>query len=165
VIAYKFLGAGRVAPFTGFRWPVDEWVEAAEVGRCRHGVHACRADQLPYWLGRELWDVELDGRIVEHERKIVATRGRLMRRREEWTPALLYDFAGDVLRRSRRRFGAVAGLGGYVADIEWFRANGHVGLVAFGAARAAEIAGGPAAYHAERARQARWLAERLGLDG
>ena len=164
MIAYKFLAEGQVAPFTGFRWQTGEWVEAASVRQCGGGVHACRAHQLPYWLGPELWDIELDGDIVEHERKVVASRGRLVRRREEWTPSLLDAFAADLVQRTRRRFGSMPVVSGYVADIERFRSQRRIGLAAFAAARAAEVAEGPRAYDAERLRQARWLVDRLAPD-
>jgi hypothetical protein len=163
VIAYKFLEPGRVAPFTRFAWPEGEWVEADAAHKCGRGVHACRADQLPFWLGRELWEIELGGEIVEHARKVVASRGRLVRRVEGWTTELLDAFVADLVRRTRSRFGAVAGAGAYLEDIQRFQPQRRYGLAAFAAARAAEIAGGPRAYDAERARQARWLAEQLCL--
>lgn len=163
MIAYKFLHDGQVAPFTGFAWPVNEWVEAETVDVCRGGVHACRPRDLPFWLGRHLWEIELAGEIVEQERKVVAQRGRLLRRLSEWTPDLLDEFVDDLLRRTRRRFGAVAVAGGYVADIQRFRTQRRVGLAALAAARAAEWNAGPRAYDEERARQARWLGDRLGL--
>ena len=53
VIAYKFLDEGAVGPFTGFRWPAREWVDAAGVDPCLEGIHACRVRDLPVWLGRE----------------------------------------------------------------------------------------------------------------
>src|ERR687897_238023 len=80
MIAYKFLDAGGVAPFTGFRWPVGEWVEAHCVERCHEGIHACRVRDLPMWMGRELWEIELEGEVIEQERKVVARPGRLARR-------------------------------------------------------------------------------------
>ncbi len=164
MIALKFLDAGRVAPFTGLAWPLGDWVESAGVRKCGRGVHACLPHQLPYWLGGELWEIELDGEIVRHERKVVASRGRLVLRREEWTPALLDDFGADVLRRTRAGFGALPGLSGYVADIERFCSQRRIGLAAFAAARAAELDRGPPGYEAERSRQASWLAARIGLD-
>ena len=117
VIAYKFLRDGEVAPFTGFTWPVGEWVRADDVELCRSGIHACRPRDLPFWLGRHLWEIELAGEIVEQERKVVAQRGRLLERLGTWTPVLLDEFMDDLLRRTRRRFGAVAVAGRYVADI------------------------------------------------
>jgi hypothetical protein len=164
LIAYKFLRDGEVAPFTGFAWPIDEWVEAETVDVCRSGIHACRLRDLPFWLGRHLWEIELAGEIVEQERKVVAHRGRLVRRLSEWTPELLDEFVDDLLLRTRRRFGAVAIAGGYVADIQRFRAQRRVGLAALAAARAAEWNAGPRAYDEERARQAHWLGARLGLS-
>lgn len=164
MIAYKFLAAGGIGPFSGFRWPRGEWVEAGGVEECRRGVHACRARDLPYWLGQELWEAELDGEIVEHERKLAASRGRLVRRRDEWAPPLADAFVGDLLRRTRGALGTIPGVSGYVADIERFRAGRRVGLAAFAAARAAEHYGGAPAYERERARQAAWLTEHLRLD-
>ena len=162
--ALKFLRADRVAPFTGFRWPVGEWVDAVSADPCRDGIHALRSKDLPFWLGRELWEIELDGEIVEQERKIVASRGRLVRRIEGWTTELLDDFADDLLRRTKLRVGFIADVGGYVGDIERFRSQRRYGLAAFAAARAAERSGAPADYDRERRRQAEWLAERLGLE-
>jgi len=163
VIGYKFLAEGAVAPFTGFRWRIDEWVDAGAVKPCFSGIHACTVEQLPYWLGPELWEVELGGEIVRQSRKLVAARGRLGRRHDGWNDDLRRAFATDVLERTRRRFGSVPVLSGYVVDIERFRATGRTGLAAFAAARAAEWSAGPRAYERERARQAQWLAQRLGL--
>ena len=165
MIAFKFLDEQGKAPFTGFAWPVAEWVEAERVDPCRTGIHALRLRDLPYWLGPQLWEIELEGEIVEQERKLVAQRGRLIRRRDEWNRELLDAFAGDCLWRTRRKFGSVPILSGYAADIERYRAQGRIGLAAFAAARAAELGGGPCAYERERLRQAAWLAERLGVGG
>jgi hypothetical protein len=162
VIAYKFLADGAVGPFTRFRWPVGDWVESESIEPCRAGVHACRARDLPFWLGRELWEIELDGEIVERERKVIARRGRLVRRREEWTRGLLDEFVADLQARARRRFGSVPVVSGYLEDIERFRSAGRFGLAAFAAARAAERYGGPREYERERVKQADWLTARLG---
>ena len=160
---YKFLDEGAVSPFAGFRWPEGEWVEAASPDVCRLGIHACRIGDLPFWLGPELWEIELDGDVVFHRRKVVALRGRLVRRIEDWNASARREFGASVLMRTRKRFGAVAGLAGYVGDIERHLASGRVPLAAFAAARAAELSGGAAEYEHERSRQAAWLAERLGL--
>lgn len=164
MIAFKFLDEHGAAPFTGFRWPVGEWVDAGTVEPCRSGIHGLRVRDLPYWLGPQLWEIELDGEIVEQERKLVARRGRLTRRLEKWNRGLLDAFAADCLARTRRVFGSVPVLSGFVADIERFRASGRVGLAAFAAARAAELHGGAPAYERERLLQAAWLAERLGVN-
>jgi hypothetical protein len=164
VTAYKVLEPGRLSPFTGFAWPESEWIEAESVEPCRSGIHACRVRDLPYWLGPELWEIELEDDVTEQARKLVARRGRLVRRIPEWNVGLLRDFTASCRAETKLRVGAIPGLSGFVGDIDRFRAGDRHGLAAFAAARAAELAGGPRAYERERARQAGWLAERLGLD-
>jgi hypothetical protein len=163
VIAYKVLDPGAVAPFTRFAWPEGPWVEAAAADPCRAGIHACRVSDLPYWLGPELWEVELDGDVVEQERKVVAQRGRLVRRIAEWNVELLRELTASCRAETKLRVGSIPVLSGFVGDIDRFRSADRHGLAAFAAARAAERVGGPLAYERERARQAAWLARRLRL--
>jgi hypothetical protein len=163
VIAYKFLAPGAVGPFTGYRWKVDRWVEVDALDPCRRGIHACRVRDLPIWLDAELWEIDLDGDVVEQERKIVASRGRLTRRIEGWTPLLAQRFGRSCARRVRLRYGHLPQLSGFVVDIERFVAHRRIPIAGFAAARAAEFAGGPAAYEAERLAQSGWLAAELEL--
>jgi hypothetical protein len=163
VTAYKFLAKGRVAPFTGFEWPVGEWVEAAAVDPCRRGVHACRTRDLPVWLDDELWEIELDGDVVEEERKLVAARGRLARRIDGWAPDAALEFARFCARRTRQRVGFLPVLSGFVGDVDRFVSQRRIAIAGFAAARAAELRDGPSAYDAERLAQAAWLVDRLGL--
>ena len=164
VIAYKFLRAGAVAPFTGFTWPVGEWVEVEQdVDPCRAGIHACRIADLPLWLGPELWEIELEGDVLERGRKLVASRGRLVRRIEEWNETARNDFGRFCVRRTRQRLGYVPVLSGYVGDVQRMVGDGRVPLAAFAAARAAEHRDGETGYARERAAQAAWLAARIGL--
>ncbi len=165
VIAYKFLDEGGVGPFTGFRWPVAEWVDAAGVDPCREGIHACRVQDLPLWLGRELWEIDLEGEVVEQERKLVAPRGRLARRIDAWNDDVAYEFGRFCARRTRERVGFLPVLSGYVADVDRFVAQRRIPIAGFAAARAAERRDGPAAYEQERRVQAVWLAGRLELKG
>jgi hypothetical protein len=164
MIAYKFLDEGGVGPFTGFRWPVGAWVEAAGVDPCLEGIHACRVRDLPVWLGRELWEIELAGEVLERERKLVAPRGRLTRRLDAWNDHVAHEFGRFCAQRTRERVGFLPVLGGYVADVERFVALHRIPIAGFAAARAAEHRDGPAAYDEERLAQAAWLAERLGLE-
>ena len=164
MIAYKFLERDAVAPFTRFHWPVGDWVEAAVVEPCRAGIHACRVADLPIWLGRELWEIELGGEIVEQERKLVAPRGRLTRRIEAWNEQSALEFGRFCARRTRERVGYVPVLSGYVGDVDRFVSQRRIPIAGFAAARAAERRDGPAAYEEERRAQALWLAERLGLE-
>jgi hypothetical protein len=169
VIAYKFLTGEGASPFSGFRWPLPadgpgDWVEAAGIEPCRAGIHACRAADLPFWLGRGLWEIELAGDVVVQERKVVAERGRLLRRVSGWSDELLEAFCEDCSRRSRRLVGAIPVLSGFVADVDRLRAQRRFPLAAFAAARAAELYLGPGGYEIERRAQAAWLVERLGLE-
>jgi hypothetical protein len=164
VIAYKFLAAGRIAPFTGFRWPVDTWVEAPSADPCRTGIHACRVPNLPIWLDDELWEIELRGTVLESARKVVASRGRLTRRVDGWTADLACEFGRYCARRTRHRVGYVPVLSGYVGDVDRFVAHNRIAIAGFAAARAAELRDGPAAYEDERRAQASWLVARLGLS-
>jgi hypothetical protein len=163
MIAFKFLDEGGIAPFTGFRWPVGDWVEVDRVDPCSGGIHACRVRDLPIWMGPELWEIELDGEVVELERKLVAARGKLVRRVESWNDELLEAFGRFCAIRTRERVGFLPTLSGFVVDIDRFVAQRRFPIAGFAAARAAELRDGPAAYDRERLLQATWLAERLGL--
>lgn len=163
LIAYKFLAAGAVGPFSGFRWRADEWVDAGGSDPCRRGIHACRPRDLPIWLDDELWEIELQGEIEQRERKVVAPRGRLTKRIDAWTPALAHEFGRSCARRTRKRVGFLPHLGGYAADVDHFVAAGRIPIAGFAAARAAERVAGPAAYDEERRTQAAWLSDRLDL--
>jgi hypothetical protein len=209
VIAYKFLRAGRISPFSGTDWPEHGALEAAgPLEACRNGVHACRIDDLPYWLDDELWEVELLGEVVEERLKLLARGGRLVRRLDSWDDGTQRAFAESCLRRVAAHAAAesrdagheaeagalesassldevaaaaaaavnaaqLAGAGNaerlasYAADaVEWTIALPPSG-VAYVAAHAADSrsrADTADAFAAERALQAQWLAERLGLS-
>ncbi len=165
LIAYKFLGSGCIARFTGFRWERGVWVEAGAAERCEAGIHACRVEDLPIWLDDELWEIELAGDVVAAERKVVATRGRLTRRIDRWTPDRAHEFGRFCARRTRERVGFIPVLAGFVSDVEQFVAQNRTAIAGFAAARAAELRDGPAAYEAERRAQAAWLADQLQLAG
>jgi hypothetical protein len=100
--AYKFLAAGRRAPFSGFAWPEREWVEADALDPCRSGIHACRPEHLAYWIMEELWAVELDGDLVESELKVVARRGRLVERIGAWNDEAKREFREEAIRWTAR---------------------------------------------------------------
>jgi hypothetical protein len=192
VIAYKFLAAGAVSPFTGFRWPGGgEWVAAA-AARDEAWIHACRRGDLPYWLDDELWLLELDGPVRESRYQIAAPRARLVSRIAGWTPALRGEYASACALRARevalphlapelrRAIGGVDGLqalaealrpaasasavAGYASDAADTALAGETATASYIAcALAASVGGGLAAFEAERAWQARWLAERLAI--
>jgi hypothetical protein len=160
VIAYKFLREDGSTVFSQFRWPEGEWVEAA-VDACRSGIHACRPSDLAYWVGRTLHEIELDGDILEERTKVIAPRGRLARRITAWEDGVREEYTRMCADRAHE-LARGGGLDAYDAGIESSVPDGPAAL-GFIAAAIAEQRGGVAAYRAERARQARWLTERLGL--
>ena len=168
MIAYKFLRADGTGVFTGFRWPQPNggpgaWVDA-RVDPCRSGIHASRPGDLPLWVGRAMYEIELDGDVVEDQTKVIAPRGRLLRRIDAW------DDLRDTYTRMCADRGHELALGqsppleDWDAVIEPSIPEGPA-LLGFVAARIAEEIAGADAYRAERARQTEWLVERLGLGG
>jgi hypothetical protein len=103
VIAYKFLAAGRVAPFSGVAWPEPgTWLEAqGMLDRCCTGIHALRADALLGWIDDELWTCELGGAIEDDGDVLVAERGRILERVHAWNEVNAYDFARGCAARGR----------------------------------------------------------------
>jgi hypothetical protein len=83
VIAYKFLRTGAIGPFSGIQWKRGEWIEAVR-SREGWGIHACRLEDLSWWINAELWRVELEGRVYERATQIEADRGRLLNRIADW---------------------------------------------------------------------------------
>jgi hypothetical protein len=194
VIAYKFLRAGGIGPFSEFRWPPPadgpgRWVDAGGGPRfCERAVHACSLDQLALWLDAELWTVELDGVLSAEHDKLAARRGRLLGRVEAWNADTALEFGAACAQRVAER-AAAAGRAGADGDREgWVHraealardaadyAAGRAGdpnrpmaLAAAAAFIAAEAAaqdeGAADAAVTERAWQGAWIAARLGLTG
>jgi hypothetical protein len=168
LIAYKFLRPDGGSVFAGFRWPQPgdgpgEWV-VATVEPCRTGIHACRVSDLPLWAGRVLYEVELDGKIVEQPMKVVASRGRLLRRVDAWDAEMRDTYTRMCADRAHELArNASPPLEAWEAVIEPSIPEGPA-LLGFVAARIAEEISGIEGYHAERRRQSEWLADRLGLE-
>ena len=169
MIAYKFLDAGGAGRFSMFAWPRAEagtsgdWVEATP-SLCASGIHACRVGDLPFWLDVELWRIELDGPVVEAHHKVIAGRGRLVEYVVAWDESAARDFSSACADRASELARDAEALSGYVADAHKNVGVGPVAVVGSISARVAELVGGVAGYDAERATQARWLADRLGLE-
>lgn len=168
MIAHKFLRADRTSPFTRFRWQLPaagpgDWVEAP-AEPCRGGIHACRPGDLPHWAGEALFEIELEGEVLASASKVVAPRGRLLRRLDAWEQEVRQAYQAMCAERAH----LLAAEGGPELErwdvmVDPFSAQGP-GPAGFCAARIAEEVSGPDAFHAERAIQAAWLAERLGLE-
>lgn len=105
MIAYKFLRAGRIGPFSAFRWPdPGVWLRVGEnIAPCRTGIHACRTQDLPWWLADELWEIELEGEVQVEEHKVLARAGRLRTRIEGWTGACATQYGEACAWRTRDR--------------------------------------------------------------
>jgi hypothetical protein len=164
--AYKFLTQDGSGVFSRFAWPLPdggpgEWVES-EPSVCRTGVHACRPPDLPYWLASALYEIELDGHVEEQQLKVVASRGRLLRRIDAWNEETSEAFSKMCIARGAELVAAAPELEHWIQPPEAVAAG--PALMGFTAARIAERLGGVDAYREERARQTRWLVERLGLD-
>jgi hypothetical protein len=161
VRAFEFLLAGRVAPFSRFEWPVGAWVAAGDHAACNAGVHACEADDLPFWLIDELWEIELTGPITRGRHKIVAERGRLVGRIDAWDTAAGDQFGEACVARVRELAARRSEAAGYLADLSTWAAHAQPVAVGSLAARAFEAVDGRAGYDSERAAQSAWLVDRL----
>jgi hypothetical protein len=164
--AYKFLRPDGTGVFTGFRWPLPSessgaWVRS-DVDPCRSGVHACQPRHLPLWIGRALYEVELDGQIVEAATKLVASQGRLVRRIDAWDEQAYGDYTRMCADRAHE-LARANGLDNWEAVIEPSVPEGGA-LLGFVAARIAEEIDGEDGYHRERASQTQWLVRRLDLS-
>ncbi|HTS82658.1 MAG TPA: hypothetical protein VMH40_18800 [Myxococcaceae bacterium] len=100
--AWKFLAAGRVAPFGGHTWPgpaagePGAWVRFPE-----REVFACRADDLPWWIAAELWEVELEQPARTLETQVAAAAGRLVRRMTGWDDGAVHAYGVACAERAR----------------------------------------------------------------
>lgn len=180
MIVYKFLCAGGIGPFSGYRWPLPDagaagpWVASGPAAVvCDRAVHACRPRDLPWWLHDELWEAELDGTVTPGRHKVMAPRGRLLRRVEGWDAGCAQRFADACAQRARdhaatfldqtgdsertRRAGAMAN------DAARRARSGHAVVAGYIAAHVAGQVDGAEAMDAERAWQSEWLCAALSL--
>lgn len=96
---FKFLRTGRVGPFSGTLWPDAAWLTVQPpLAACRNGIHVSAVRDLPYWLNDELWEVEVEGEVIDHERKRIVERARL-RTPVRWWPGFGFDLADACLMR------------------------------------------------------------------
>lgn len=177
--AYKWLLAGGRSAFADFDWPMPAdgqpgaWVETtAPLALCGNGIHACRVGQLPYWVGPQLWVVELDGQVEEFDGILVSSRARLLEMVGSWSAGGIVDFAWDCANRAEglrlSRWRSVELIPDVIDSAEHAdaAAAGYLMAVLAGRVAAEDGRSGPdfdGGFRAERARQARWLAERLAL--
>jgi hypothetical protein len=177
--AYKFLASGGVGPFSGIVWPQPAngepgtWVERDD------GISACEARHLPMWIREELWEVELDGAVRPIAHKLLASRARLARRVDAWSPELAGRFAQFCVDRAEQHASradadiaeVVAGMlgdastaaqGAVMSDDPALASKASAGA-AYVTAMIARRVSGPPAFDAERDLQADWLTRELDL--
>jgi hypothetical protein len=166
VRAFKFLAEGGVGVFSRFSWPLPDggpgdWV-ASEPATCQTGVHACRRPDLPYWVAPALYEIELEEPVAEASIKVVAGRGRLVHRIDEWNAETSREYSRRCIARGEELASASAETAAWAPGPE--HAEAGPALTGFIAARIAERIGGVDAYIEERKRQSAWLVELLGLE-
>ena len=129
----------------------------------RRGIHACRERDLAHWLDDELWVAELDGTILEEERMLVASRGRLVSQVLEWDGEAMRELAQACVERGRdypQGGGAerwAAHPSGAVSAI--YMVADAAGLAAVEDGRSYDEG-----FDEERAWQAEWIASRFALE-
>jgi hypothetical protein len=181
VIAYKFLNAAGRGRFSEACWPLPvdggpgAWLSASlPLLPCVRGVHALLPQQLPFWLDQQLWEIELDGQIIERDSMLVAQRGRLLRRIEGWSQAGWEALCEFVRQRSEMHIARVAQECSeqlerarfYMQEVDAFIGLGAYPTAVYVAAVAAHVGSAlapEAAYRAERAQQAHFLSGYLQL--
>ena len=97
-------------------WPLPqsdrpgEWLPLiTEVVPCESGYHVMTADQLGYWPGWSLYEVEGRGAVaVVQDDKVVVGQARILRKCDRWTPGALYSWLGDVVARSKMHAASAA---------------------------------------------------------
>jgi hypothetical protein len=166
VKAYKFLRPDGRGVFTRFQWPLPadrpgDWVRS-DPKPCRSGIHACHSRHLPLWIGRALYEIELEGEIVDDTTKLVASHGRLLCRIDGWDDKAYDDYTRMCADRAHE-LARAHGFDNWDAVVEPSVPEGGA-LLGFVAARIAEEIDGEDAYHRERASQTAWLVERLQLS-
>lgn len=155
--SFTFTRSGARCPFTDRVWPGDGgWLADAR---------ATSAEHLPVWIAAELWRVELAGRISTPSAQTLGERGRLLERIDAWDAVAAEEFVAGcrlmTLRHAARRPGDLR-LKPLAEDARACT-PAQANLAGWLAARAARVLDGEAGRSAERARQAAWLQDRLGV--
>ena len=174
---YKFTRRGGLALFSDFAWPLPAagragaWVEVSgPLQPCRHGLHVCRREDLPYWLHDQLWQVEVEGpSLPAHDGQVVG-RARLLRPVDAW-PDVQRSFADQCVARVEERSGrghTDARLQAYLSAASQCAQGGNVLVAAYASALAFTCFAPPeqadAAFRAERRQQALLLSAALQLE-
>jgi hypothetical protein len=181
---YKWTAGERAIYAIHFYNQTGAWQEVEGLlNPCRNGYHACTAEQVPGFCGVELWEVEIGGDIVALDDKVVAKRMRFVRRlRWERADAVAYAqwCAADASMQALGVTDPVARPAVALCQAEAERAYaratmaasspvtvsieaGKAAIATLHAAMARVSANGEKdAAQEARARQRRWIEERIG---
>ncbi|HKU43035.1 MAG TPA: hypothetical protein VJR89_32975 [Polyangiales bacterium] len=181
MIALKFMRSGARSLFAGQSWPRPSaatpgaWLETGPgpLVPCKNGLHACRIEDLAFWIADELWQVELDAECISAPDALVARRARLVRRIERWDASQARgQFAERCVARAadgcrRAALPDTHRAAQYLEQAEGFARAGNAAVAAYAAALVfgalAPAAGAMTAFRTERREQGPVLADVLGL--
>jgi hypothetical protein len=179
VKAYKFFRTGAHAPISKHSWPVPptaaegSWLQVqGPLVACQNGLHACRIEQLSYWIADELWQVELGEEWIETAHSVVARRARLSQRIETWQGKASNDFTVQCLARAREQATHAGEISTqaqqYLKATEQFAHQNKPALTAYSAALVCSALGTPdeqmALFDSERRAQGQLLAAAVGIS-
>jgi hypothetical protein len=82
-------------------WHPKKWRSVRrELIPCQRAIHACRREDLVYWLGPTIWTFEFADEPTVHENKVYGRKGRILERLETWNARAARLFACDCAERS-----------------------------------------------------------------
>ena len=78
-------------------WTPGDWMDDihGELEICDNGYHVVKFDQLIYWLNTRIFEVEVDGEIIEDYDKSVCRKCRLVRELTAWNERSVRLFTCD----------------------------------------------------------------------
>jgi hypothetical protein len=143
VRAYAFLDPAATDYLSGVQWPMPDdrgpgaWLEPGADSPLR----GYPADQLLWWLDRQLWEVELAGDVHDTGRSLLGDRGRLLAPVDAWTPDVARELTTDCALRLRDRAVVALEADGMDADAAALAAASDLESIAAAAATAASRRG------------------------
>jgi len=104
---YKFLEKNGTASFSGIKYNLPKsnrpgkWMPyIAKLKECESGYHACRKQDLIWWLNHRLFVVQYEGEVIEYDDKVNGHQIRLLREIKIWNEVSARLFACDCLEHA-----------------------------------------------------------------